>query len=161
MDNLIAERKAQPMLVVMEKGYAQQACRRQRSPPRLNAAPAAPNPGRMFQAFEEVLSKDLIAYIDSNFPNDRRIGITGRWQGFPWAACSPTLIGLNHLDAFSYIGGFSGAGGGFGGGAFDPKTAHNGVMADTDAFNKRVHLLFLSIGTDGTAADAGQRARLP
>jgi enterochelin esterase-like enzyme len=56
-------------------------------------------------------------------------------------------IGLNHLDTFSYIGGFSGAGGGFGGQAFDPKTAHNGVLADAEAFNRRMNLLFLSIGT--------------
>ena len=56
-------------------------------------------------------------------------------------------ITLNHLDTFSYIGGFSGAGGGFGGGTFDAKTAHGGVMADADAFNKKIHLLWLGIGT--------------
>jgi enterochelin esterase family protein len=55
-------------------------------------------------------------------------------------------ITLNHLDTFSYIGGFSGAGGGFGGG-FDVKTANNGVFADPAAFNQKVHLLFLGIGT--------------
>src|SRR5205823_11728205 len=41
----------------------------------------------------------------------------------------------------------SGAGGGFGGAPFDPKTAYNGVMANADAFNKRMRVLFLSIGT--------------
>jgi enterochelin esterase-like enzyme len=57
-------------------------------------------------------------------------------------------IGLKHLDLFAYLGGFSGAGGAFGGAAFDPKTAYNGVMADADAFNKKVRLLWLGIGTD-------------
>jgi enterochelin esterase-like enzyme len=52
-------------------------------------------------------------------------------------------ITLNHLDTFAYIGGFSGAGGGFGGGTFVPKTAYNGVMADADAFNKMVRLVWL------------------
>jgi enterochelin esterase-like enzyme len=56
-------------------------------------------------------------------------------------------ITLKHLDLFAYIGGFSGAGGGFGGAPFDPKTAHNGVMADAGEFNKKVHLLWLGIGT--------------
>ena len=56
-------------------------------------------------------------------------------------------ITLKHLDLFAYIGGFSGGGGGFGGVPFDPKTAHGGVMADADAFNKKVRLLWLGIGT--------------
>jgi enterochelin esterase family protein len=64
-------------------------------------------------------------------------------------------ITLSHLDKFSYIGGFSGAGGNFGGGAFDAQTDHNGVMADAAAFNKKVHLLWLGIGT---AEPANMRA---
>ena len=38
-------------------------------------------------------------------------------------------------------------GGGFGGVAFDPKTAHGGVMADAGEFNKKVRLVWLGIGT--------------
>jgi enterochelin esterase-like enzyme len=56
-------------------------------------------------------------------------------------------ITLKHLDLFAYIGGFSGAGGGFGGAPFDPKTAHDGVMADAAEFNKKVRLLWLGVGT--------------
>jgi enterochelin esterase-like enzyme len=56
-------------------------------------------------------------------------------------------IGLKHTDLFSSIGGFSGAGGGFGGAPFDTKTAFDGVMADPAAFNRRMRILFLSIGT--------------
>ncbi|WP_202802845.1 alpha/beta hydrolase, partial [Singulisphaera acidiphila] len=40
-----------------------------------------------------------------------------------------------------------GGGGGFGGTAFDPKTAHGGVMANADEFNKKVRVLWLGIGT--------------
>jgi enterochelin esterase family protein len=53
---------------------------------------------------------------------------------------------LAHLDAFAYIGGFSGSTGGRGG--FDIKTAHDGVFADAAAFNKKVKVLFLSIGSE-------------
>lgn len=145
MDNLIAERKAKPMLVVMEQGYARKPG--ELTPTRGGGAPPPrPDFSRMFQTFDEVVSKDLIPYIDSTFrtiPDREHRALAGLSMG-GMQAC---LIGLNHLDLFSYIGGFSGAGGGFGGGAFDPKTANNGVMADADAFNRRVHLFFLSIGT--------------
>jgi enterochelin esterase-like enzyme len=52
---------------------------------------------------------------------------------------------LAHLDKFAYIGGFSGSGGGRGG--FDPKTSNGGVFADAAAFNKKVKVLFLGIGS--------------
>jgi enterochelin esterase-like enzyme len=146
MDNLIAERKARPMLVVMEKGYAARPGESPGpgGPPRAGGGP--PNLNRMFSAFEDVVTKDLIPYIDSTFrttPDRDHRALAGLSMG----GFQAYTIGLNHLDLFSYIGGFSGAGGGFGGGAFDPKTANNGVMADADAFNRRVHLLFLSVGT--------------
>jgi enterochelin esterase family protein len=57
-------------------------------------------------------------------------------------------IGLKHLELFSYLGGFSGGGGFVAGGTFDAKTSHGGVMADPDAFQKKVRVLFLSIGSD-------------
>jgi len=44
-----------------------------------------------------------------------------------------------------YIGGFSGSSGGRGG--FDPKTSHDDVFANAAAFNQKVKLLFLGIGS--------------
>ena len=55
-------------------------------------------------------------------------------------------ITMKHLDKFSYIGGFSGAGGMMGG-PFDAKTAYNGALADAASFNKKVKLVWLGIGT--------------
>ena len=57
---------------------------------------------------------------------------------------------LNHLDLFSYIGGFSGAGGMLvlGDRKLDPKTDYNGVFADPAEFAKKVHLLWLGVGTN-------------
>jgi enterochelin esterase family protein len=52
---------------------------------------------------------------------------------------------LANLDKFAYIGGFSGSSGGRGG--FDPKTSNDGVFADAAAFNKKVKVLFLGIGS--------------
>jgi enterochelin esterase family protein len=57
-------------------------------------------------------------------------------------------ITLNHLDLFSHIGGFSGAGGLLAPDRkLDPKTDYNGVFADAAAFAKKVHVLWLGVGT--------------
>ena len=53
--------------------------------------------------------------------------------------------GPANLDKFAYIGGFSGSSGGRGG--FDPKTSNGGVFADAAAFNKKMKVLFLGIGS--------------
>ena len=152
MDNLIADGKAKPMLVVMEQGYAQKPGEPAvpLRPPADMAKPAVaaipPDFSRMFSAFEEVMVKDLIPMIDSTYrtiPDRDHRAMAGLSMG----GMQTFQITLNHLDMFSYIGGFSGAGGGFGGAGFDPKTAHNGVMADADAFNKKAHLVWIGIGT--------------
>jgi enterochelin esterase-like enzyme len=59
-------------------------------------------------------------------------------------------VTFNHLDLFSYIGGFSGAAAALvlGNEKLDPKTAFNGAHADPAAFAKRVHLLWIGVGTD-------------
>lgn len=135
LDNLIAERKAVPMLVVMEKGYATRA-----------GEVPSPNPGRMGNAFEDVVTQDLIPYLDATYrtiPDRDHRALAGLSMG----GFQAYSIGLKHLDLFSALGGFSGAGGGFGGTPFDPKTAYDGVMADPEAFNRRVRVLFLSLGT--------------
>ncbi len=69
-------------------------------------------------------------------------------------------VTFNHLDLFSYIGGFSGAASVFamGNDKLDTKTAFNGAMADPAAFAKRVHLLWIGVGTEEPAEnEAGYR----
>ena len=109
-------------------------------------APPRPDFSRMFGAFEEVMVKDLIPMIDATYrtiPDRENRAMAGLSMG----GMQTFQITLKHLDLFAYIGGFSGGGGGFGGVPFDPKTAHGGVMADADAFNKKVRLVWLGIGT--------------
>ena len=149
MDNLIAEGKAKPMLIVMEQGYARKPGEPEvpLRPPSGLLAPAPPDFNRMFQAFDDVMMKDVIPLVDSTYrtlPDREHRAMAGLSMG----GMQTFIITLKHLDQFAYIGGFSGAGGGFGGTAFDPKTAHNGVMADADAFNAKVRLLWIGIGTN-------------
>jgi enterochelin esterase-like enzyme len=147
MDNLIAEKKARPMLVVMEKGYARKPGEPDvplRPPSGTNSIP--PDFGRMFSAVEEVFIKDLIPMIDRTYrtkPDREHQAMAGLSMG----GMEAFVIGLENLDQFACLGGFSGAGGGFGTGMFDPKTSHGGVMADPKAFNEKVRVLFMSIGT--------------
>jgi enterochelin esterase family protein len=144
LDNLIAEGKARPMLVVMERGYA--------TKPGETPVPLRPPGGgppdfsKMFNTLEEVFINDLIPLIDSTYrtlPDRDHRAMAGLSMG----GMQTFTIGLRNLDTFAYLGGFSGGGGGFGGGPIDLKTAHGGVMADPDAFNARVRVLFLSLGT--------------
>ncbi len=141
LDNLIAAKRAVPMIIVMDRGYA---LKPGEQPPR------PPGPGRpfrfVFTTFEEVIVNDLIPAIDTNF---RTLTDRGNraMAGLSMGGMQTFQITLAHLDKFAWIGGFSGAGG-FGMGApFDAKTAYNGVLADAEAFNKRVKLVWIGIGT--------------
>ncbi len=145
MDNLLAGRKTRPMLVVMEQGYARRAGEAAPAPAKGKKGPGF-NFGKMFSAFEDVMVKDLIPMIDSTYrtlPDREHRAMAGLSMG----GMQTFQIGLKHLDLFAYLGGFSGAGGGFGGAPFNAKTAHNGVMADAGEFNKKVRLVWLGIGT--------------
>jgi len=158
LDNLIADGKAKPMIVVMAYGYARRAG--QPAAGAASPAPAPPAPGAPAQAaqdarlrtmgemaatFQADMTEALIPFVDKTFrtiaDRDHRA-----MAGLSMGGFQTFQITLNRLDLFSHIGGFSGAGG-LGGRAFDPKTDFNGAFADPKAFAKKVHLLWLGIGT--------------
>jgi len=150
LDNLIAEGKAKPMLVVMDKGVAVNpdaapAARPAAAPPAGQAA-APRQPGMMMQntTLEDVVIKEIIPMIDKEFrtiPDRDHRAMTGLSMG----GFQSFQITLNNLDKFAYIGGFSGAGQMQQGVEFSK--LYNGVWADADAFNKKVKLMYLSTGT--------------
>ena len=100
-------------------------------------------------AFEDDMTQALIPFIDKTFrtisDRDHRA-----MAGLSMGGMQTFQVTFNHLDLFSYIGGFSGAGNPFlaGNNKFDTKTAYKGVMADPEAFAKRVHLLWVGVGTN-------------
>ena len=89
---------------------------------------------------------DLIPMIEKNY----RVA-SGRenraMAGLSMGGMQTFTTGLQNLDKFAYLGGFSGNCGGFGGAAFDPKTTCGGAFADPAAFNAKVKVLFLSTGS--------------
>ncbi len=141
LDNLIAAGDAEPMIVVMASGYARRADDDE-------PAPANRWEGiqRMFSALEDDVTEALIPFVDATFrtiPDREHRAMAGLSMG----GMQTFHTALNHLDLFSYIGGFSGAALP-GAGGFDPVTAYGGVFADPDAFADRVNLLWIGIGTD-------------
>ncbi len=87
---------------------------------------------------------DLITMIEKTYrvlPGPRKRAMAGMSMG----GMQTFRTSLANLDKFAYIGGFSSGGGP--GATFDPKTSNNGVFADAAAFNKKVKVLFLGIGS--------------
>jgi enterochelin esterase family protein len=177
MDNLIAAGKAKPMLIVMDnlnavkpgedgtiynaRGVLTQAVPQPQPPP--GAPPAAPAAGpgaprpaggaaparpmfRLSTTFTEMMFTDLIPMVEKSYrvaPGRENRAMAGLSMG----GMQTFTTGLQNLDKFAYLGGFSGNCGSFGGGAFDPKTSCGGAFADAAAFNKQVKVLFLSTGS--------------
>ncbi len=136
MDNLIAEGKCVPMIVVMESGNVK--------------APFVPRPGKNVDeerneygaTFYDVILKDLIPMIDKNFrtKTDRQ---HRAMAGLSWGGHQTFHTVLPHLDKFSYMGTFSGA-------LFnvDVKTCFDGVFADAKKFNSQMNYLFMGCGSE-------------
>ena len=137
MDNLIAEGKAKPFIIVMENGGI--TTRPGGGPPR-----GGPPRGKFdFSAFEHALIDDVIPFIDATFrtiadqPHRALAGLS--MGGMQTRAIAPA-----HLDTFSHIGVFSG-------GSIAAKE-----ITDLDAFKKQVKVVFVSYGSreNGAAGKA-------
>ena len=138
LDNLLAEGKATPMIVVMDRGYATDPTRRR------NTQEAGFRAAMANNAFPEVLVKELIPFIDSNFrtvPDRDHRAMAGLSMG----GFQTFQITMTNVDKFAYAGGFSGAI--FAQPDNDLKKMYDGVWADADSFNKKMKLVYLSIGT--------------
>ncbi len=139
MDNLIADEKAKPMLIVMDRGYAVDPTRR-----RTEAKPGDLRAAMANNAFPDVLIKDIIPMIDKTFrtiPDRDHRAMAGLSMG----GFQTFQTTMTNLDKFSYVGGFSGAA--FLEAGSDITKAFDGVWADSGAFNKKIKVMYLSIGT--------------
>jgi enterochelin esterase-like enzyme len=157
MDNLIAEKKAVPMIVVSDNSYARK--------PGESADVLRPGrpPGRppgsfrieVSPTFGEVVINDLIPALDKHYrtlaDRDHR-AIAGLSMGAAFAFD----IGLGNLDTFSYVGSFSGTVMR----QLEIETSYGGVLRSAAEFNKKVHLLFIAAGTaEQSRLDAANHAR--
>ena len=168
LDNLIAEGKAKPMIIVMEDGGIAagmggggarrpggqgQGQQPQGARPAQGAAPAqgqpqgarpGQGPGGMpsfWDGFGSVIVKDLIPAIDANFRtiSDRE---HRAMAGLSLGGTQTYQITQANLDKFANIGIFS-APFGFPG----VETGYNGLLMKPDEFNKQVKVFFVSMGS--------------
>jgi len=134
VDNLIAEGKAKPFIIVMDNGtWAMPA------PPRNNAPqgerPAGPWPPKgWFEGFQRTLLGDIIPMIDSNF---RTLADTKNraMAGLSMGGMQTREITLANPNKFSYVGIFSG-------GVISPED-----IKTNPVFKENVKLVFVSFGS--------------
>lgn len=135
LDNLIAAKKAEPMIIVMDNGYA--------SKPNENPSSGSP---RQFSVFEDVMIKEIVPMIDKRFrtiaDRDHR-AIAGLSMG----ANQTMRIIMNHLDKFSYVGGFSGTSNYPDTSAINPDTFLDGKFKNGKEVSSKIHLIWLGLGT--------------
>jgi enterochelin esterase family protein len=161
LDNLIAEGKIKPFIVVMETsavgpqfpmgprpaapagGVAAPGAQRPAAP-----APGAPGaqaagarPRFSFDAYANLMINDMIPWIDKNFrtlPDQAHRAMSGLSMG---AMCTKSVT-LPHLDTFGYIGLFSG-----------------GTIAPAEITDKsKVKLVFMSYGSRERGSDGVKAA---
>jgi enterochelin esterase family protein len=130
LDNLMADRKVTPMVVVMPFGYAY--------PPASGAAA-----DKQRTDFEKDLLEDIVPFVQSNYrvfaDRDHR-AIAGLSMG----GGQSLNIGLRHLDLFSRVASFSGAVP-RGAGAAD---SFKDVLADAKKLNTALKLFWIGCGTE-------------
>ncbi|MBN1509528.1 MAG: hypothetical protein JW955_21955 [Sedimentisphaerales bacterium] len=134
MDNLIAEGKARPFIIVMDNGTWSMPGRDR--PPRRGEGGqrGAWPPAGWADGFQKTLLEDIIPMIDANFrtladqPHRAMAGLS-------MGGMQTRLITLKNLDKFSYIGLFSG-------GSISPEDVNN-----APGFKDKVKLVFVSYGS--------------
>jgi enterochelin esterase-like enzyme len=117
LDNLYADKKLVPMIVVMPNGFAR-----------------APGGTGRNSAFEDDLLKDIIPYIESHYSvkADRE---QRALAGLSMGGGQSLRIGLKHLEVFAWVGSFSAGGG----------PAAN-LVTDPEALTRKLRLLWVSCG---------------
>lgn len=138
LDNLIADGKAVPMIVVMPNGRAQKNDRAEGNV--FESAPA-------FATFEKDLLNDVIPAIESRYSvaADRQHRALA---GLSMGGGQSLNFGLTHLDTFAWVGGFSSA----------PNTkAPADLLPNPEKAKEQLELLYLSCGNKDRLIRISQR----
>lgn len=153
MDNLIADGKAVPFLIVMNDGMA-----------RKKGETGFGSPG-----LGEPLMQDCIPFIEKKYHVKK-----DKWNraiaGFSMGSMQASMVGLGNTDTFAYIGLFSGfmrmIGPFAAGGDILKVNPHLAILTEPERFRKEVKLYYRGIGSadahyatfaedDGVCADYG------
>ncbi|MFO7257642.1 MAG: alpha/beta hydrolase-fold protein [Bacteroidota bacterium] len=140
LDNLYAQGKLSPMIVVMPNGRAMKD-------DRAGGNVFEPERVQAFATFEKDLLNDLIPYIEKNFPvlKDREHRAIA---GLSMGGGQSLNFGLGNLDRFAWIGGFSSAP--------NTKTPEE-LVPDPRKTEEQLKLLWISCGLDDNLIMFSQR----
>jgi enterochelin esterase family protein len=139
MDNLIAEGKALPFIIVMDNGTWRMPERprpaAQQAPQQAGERPAGPWPPEGWaDGFKKTLLEDIIPMVDGNYrtladPQHRAMA------GLSMGGMQTRAITLANPEAFSYMAMFSG-------GSISPED-----LASSPAFKEKMKLVFITFGS--------------
>jgi enterochelin esterase-like enzyme len=146
LDNLIAQGKAKPMIIVMPLGYGEP----QVLEPHSGVFHDPDITQRNFDKFREALLTEVIPKVESAYlvkkdRNSRAIA------GLSMGGSESLLTGLNTLDKFSWIGAFSSGG-------ITPEFDKEFPSLDSKA-NQQLHLLWIACGTDDHLIELNRNLR--
>jgi enterochelin esterase family protein len=132
LDNLIADGKAKPMIIVMPAGHAAPF-----------GAGRGPGAGSNNELFEEYLTKEVIPAVESTY----RVASGAKNRalaGLSMGGGHTIYTGFSHPEMFSALGIFSP------GLPRDFDTRFKNVLADARTFNSKVRLVWISCGDQDT-----------
>jgi len=132
LDNLIAQGKAKPMIVVMTDGHA--------FTPQFTGMPNTNMISRNVTDFERDLLDDVMPLVESNYRVKKEA--SGRAiAGLSMGGGQSLTIGLNHPELFAWVGGFSSS-------VRNPQNAIAKALADPQGVNRKLKLLWIACGKD-------------
>jgi enterochelin esterase-like enzyme len=146
LDNLIAQGKARPMIVVMPLAYGVMDFVRLR----WNAWGNAEMRDRNFKKFSEALLTEVMPRVEGEYriTKDRNARAIA---GLSMGGSESLLTGLNNLDKFSWIGAFSSGG--------IPEDFQNDFPALDATANKQIRLLWIACGTEDDLITMNRKLR--
>jgi enterochelin esterase-like enzyme len=139
LDNLIAERKAVPMIVVIANGNV--------TKPGVSAGGYNDTAMALFK--EEILGS-VVPFVEKNY-RVKHGAVNRAISGLSMGGGQAFYTGLRNTNAFGNVGVFStGLFGGInrqaGAAAFDPEIAIPGILTNPQSFNNKLKVFYISVG---------------
>lgn len=130
LDNLIAQNKAKPMIMVMPYGNMGST-----------PFPSSPQAADMYKVFNDELTKEIMPYIQANYRTHNNRD-SRAIAGFSRGGGQSLFAGFTHLDKFAWIGSYSAY---LTEEVFD--TYFSNLAENPDTTNAKLKLLWMGVGS--------------
>jgi enterochelin esterase-like enzyme len=147
LDNLIADGKAKPMIVVMESGYATKRGEAALAAADLDGpAPRVGGYAADTRGFADVFLQDLMPMIEREY-RTLRVRERRAIAGLSMGGNQISQVAFRRLDLFAWVGLFSGTANGLSVEPIQRESFLDGAFRDGSALNAKLKLLWLGMGT--------------